>query len=83
MTCGRNGASFHASMLLIVSVCSCLSRPVERLIRISSIFCTAVVWNGFTFQKRSGVGPSLSSFWRARRRFDLSPSSYSLWQCAQ
>ena len=54
-------ASFHAAMLSTVSAFSVASSPVARLRRISSISLISVCWNGFTFQNRSGVGPSLSS----------------------
>jgi hypothetical protein len=48
-------------MARTVSSRSAGSAPVARFTRISSTFRTLVYWNGRTFQKRSGVGPSLSS----------------------
>ena len=48
-------------MLLIVSSPQLGVLRRGEVERMSSISSTSVVWNGLTFQNRSGVGPSLSS----------------------
>src|SRR2546423_519559 len=58
---GWKGYFFQSLMLSAVWSASLGSCGRERLMRICSIILTSVDWNGFTFQKRSGVGPPLLS----------------------